>query len=88
MLPLGNFVVIKPTTKKETESGLLIAETVAEFRQEGDVVAVGPGKEGERMFVEVGDHVFFNKYSDAVITYKGEEHVIVSQDQIFLILND
>jgi chaperonin GroES len=86
MHPLHNFVVIKPTRKTETDSGLIIAETVAEFRQEGEIVAVGPGKKDEPMTVAIGDKVFFNKYSDATINQDGEEYVVVSEDQIFLII--
>ena len=90
MQPLHNFVVVKPQSTTQTESGLLIAETVAEFRQEGEVIAVGPGRtyQGniEPMTVKVGDHVFFNKYSDATIKHEGEEYVVVAEDQIFLII--
>lgn len=86
MQPLSNFVVIKPEVKTQTQSGILIAETVNEFRQEGEVIAVGPGKLGEPTTVKEGDHVFFNKYADATITQEGVEYVVVSEDQIFLII--
>lgn len=86
MHPLHNFVVVKPQIQTKTESGLLISETVNDFKQEGEVVAVGPGKKDEPMTVAVGDHVFFNKYSDATIKQDGEEYVIVAEDQIFLII--
>lgn len=86
MHPLHNFVVIKPHRETTTPSGLVIADTVAEFRQEGEVVAVGPGKKDEAMTVVVGNKVFFNKYSDATIKQDGEEYVVLSEDQIFLII--
>ena len=71
--PLGDRVVIRPTKKEEmTKGGIVLPDTVKEKPQEGEVVAVGPGKlseEGNRiaMEVKVGDRVIYAKYAGTEI---------------------
>ena len=66
--PLADRVVVKPSEKEEkTKSGIYLPDTVKEKPQEGEVVAVGPGRlseDGKRvvMDVKVGDKVLYAKY--------------------------
>jgi len=67
--PLGDRVVIKPIPKEEvSKGGIVLPDTVKEKPQEGEIIAVGPGKlseEGKRiaMEVKVGDTVIYSKYA-------------------------
>ena len=86
--PLGDRVVIRPTKKEEmTKGGIVLPDTVKEKPQEGEVVAVGPGKlseEGNRiaMEVKVGDRVIYAKYAGTEIKVDDEELIISRESDI------
>jgi chaperonin GroES len=86
--PLGDRVVIKPLPKEEvTKSGIVLPDTAKEKPQEGEIVAVGPGRvtdEGKRVApeVKVGDKVIYAKYAGTEIKVDGEELVIVRESDI------
>jgi chaperonin GroES len=86
--PLGDRVVIKPAKREEmTKTGLVLPETAKEKPQEGEVVAVGPGKmtdDGERiaMDVKVGDVVVYAKYAGTEFKLDDEELIIVRESDI------
>jgi chaperonin GroES len=86
--PLNDRIVIKPIGKEdENIGGIIIPDTAKEKPQEGEVVAVGPGKlleNGERqpVSVAVGDKVLYGKYSGTEIKYNGEEYLIMREDDI------
>jgi len=67
--PLGDRVIVKPITKEEvTKGGIVLPDTVKEKPQEGEIIAVGPGKlseNGDRIAPEVkkGDRVIYAKYA-------------------------
>src|SRR6478672_8465677 len=67
--PLGDRVVIKPTPREEmTKSGIVLPDTAKEKPQEGEIIAVGPGRtldDGKReaMDVQVGQKVLYAKYA-------------------------
>ncbi len=90
--PLADRVVVKPTDEAEQmRGGLYIPDTAKEKPQQGEVVAVGPGKlsdEGTRldMDVKVGDKVLYGKYSGTDVTLDGEEYLIVRESDILAIL--
>ena len=91
--PLGDNVVIKPITKEEkTKSGIILPDTVdKEKPEQGEVIAIGPGKlldNGTRsvMEVKVGDKILFKKYSPDEIKVAGEEVLVLSQSDIIAIL--
>ena len=92
--PLGDRVVIKPTPREEmTKSGIVLPDTVKEKPQEGEVLAVGPGKildDGSRetMDVAVGDKVLYAKYAGTEFKVEAEELLIVSQKDILAIVED
>jgi chaperonin GroES len=90
--PLGDRVLIKPLEKKEEKrGGIIIPDTAKEKPQEGEVIAVGPGKMNEEgkvipLDVKVGARVLYGKYSGTEIKLDGEEYLIMHQDDIFGIL--
>ena len=86
--PLGDRVVVKPSTKEEvTKGGIVIPDTAKEKPQEGEVLAVGPGKmteEGKRipLDVKVGDIVVYAKYGGTEIKEGDEELIILRESDI------
>ncbi len=86
--PLGDRVVVKPSTKEEvTKGGIVIPDTAKEKPQEGEVVAVGPGKmteEGKRIppDVKVGDIVIYAKYGGTEIKEGDEDLIILRESDI------
>jgi len=90
--PLGDRIVIKPTPREEmTKSGIVLPDTAKEKPQEGEVIAVGPGKtldDGSReaMDVSVGDKVLYAKYAGTEFKVDGDELLIVSQKDILAIV--
>jgi len=86
--PLADRVVVKPLEEKEQKKGgIIIPDTAKEKPQEGEVVAVGPGKfsdNGERMEPDVkkGDKVLFGKYSGTEVTVEGQELLILRESDI------
>ncbi|MFH1141528.1 MAG: co-chaperone GroES [Chloroflexota bacterium] len=86
--PLGDRVVIKPMEKEEvTKSGLVLPDTAKEKPQEGEVMAVGPGRvddKGNRITVEVkmGDKVIYSKYAGTEFKDGDQEYLIVRETDI------
>ena len=86
--PLGDRVVIKPLEKEEvTKGGLVLPDTAREKPQEGEVVAVGPGRvgdDGKRITMEVkaGDKVVYSKYAGTEFKEDDEEYLIVRESDI------
>lgn len=87
MRPINDRVVIKPAPAEEkTKGGIIIPDTAKEKPQRGEVVAVGPGKEGNLMTVQVGDIVLYGKYAGQELNYDGEDYLIMREDDILVIL--
>jgi chaperonin GroES len=89
--PLEDRVVVKPSEGEEmTASGLVIPDTAKERPQEGEVVAVGPGRfeDGERipMDVKVGDTVIYSKYGGTEVKLSGEDYLILSARDLLAIV--
>ncbi|MBI4340561.1 MAG: co-chaperone GroES [Chloroflexi bacterium] len=86
--PLGDRVVIKPSSKEEvTASGLVLPDTAKEKPQEGEIVAVGNGRvtdDGKRIVLEVkvGDKVVYSKYAGTEFKDEGVEYLIVRETDI------
>jgi len=88
MKPINDRVVIKPSEAEETtKGGIIIPDTAKEKPQRGEVVAVGPGKDGNLMTVQVGDIVLYGKYAGQEITYQGSDYLIMREDDILIVLN-
>jgi chaperonin GroES len=87
MKPINDRVVIKPSPAEEkTKGGIIIPDTAKEKPQKGEVVAVGPGKDGNLMTVSTGDIVLYGKYSGQELNYEGEDYLIMREDDILVIL--
>lgn len=90
--PLEDRVVIKTLEAEQTTaSGLVIPDTAQEKPQEGEVVAVGPGRiddAGNRvpMDVSVGDVVIYSKYGGTEVKYGGEEFLVLSARDLLAIV--
>ncbi len=90
--PLNDRVlVLRIEQEEKTSGGIIIPDTAKEKPQEGQVVAVGPGKvndKGERIPLEVKekDRVLFGKYSGSEIKIDGVEHLIMREDDILAIV--
>ena len=81
--PLEDRVLVRPLDAEQTTaSGLVIPDTAKEKPQEGEVLAVGPGRfeDGQRLplDVKVGDKVIYSKYGGTEVKYEGEEYLILS----------
>ena len=90
--PLEDRVVIKiAEAEQTTASGLVIPDTAKDKPQEGEVVAVGPGRiddNGNRvpLDVAVGDRVIFSKYGGTEVKYDGEELLILAARDILAVV--
>lgn len=89
--PLGDRVIIKALPLEEkTKSGIIMPDTAKEKPQEGEIVAVGPGKveKGVRIVldVKVGDRVIYSKYAGTEIKYEGEEYLILKESDVLAIV--
>ncbi len=84
IVPLEDRIVIRPLEAEEvTASGLVIPDTAKEKPQEGEVLAVGPGRfddNGNRIAVDVkaGDRVLYSKYAGTEVKIEAEELLVVS----------
>ena len=88
MKPINDRVVIKPAAAEEkTSGGIIIPDTAKEKPQRGEVIAVGPGKDGEAMTVETGDIVLYGKYAGQELQLKGVDYLIMREDDILVILD-
>ncbi|MDE2980265.1 MAG: co-chaperone GroES [Gemmatimonadota bacterium] len=91
--PLADRVVVKALEEAEQmRGGLYIPDTAKEKPQEGEIVAVGPGKlsdEGNRIPMEVasGDRVLYGKYSGTEVTVDGDQYLILRESDILAIVN-
>jgi chaperonin GroES len=86
--PLADRLVVKPIQKEEmTKGGIYLPDTAKEKPQEGEVIAVGPGRmtdEGKRiaMDVKVGDRVIYSKYGGSEIKIDDVEMIILRESDI------
>jgi chaperonin GroES len=91
--PLADRILVRRIEEQETiRGGIIIPDTAKEKPQEGEVVAVGPGRlteEGKRITPEVkkGDRVLIGKYSGTDVRIEGTEYVILREDEVLGVLN-
>ncbi|MGH7459778.1 MAG: co-chaperone GroES [Longimicrobiales bacterium] len=91
--PLADRIVVKALEDTETmRGGLYIPDTAKEKPQQGEVVAVGPGKitdEGKRIAPEVktGDRVLYGKYSGTEVTVGDEQYLILRESDVLAIVS-
>jgi len=89
--PLEDRIVVKALDAEQTTaSGLVIPDTAKEKPQEGEVLAVGPGRfeEGTRLplDVKVGDTVLYSKYGGTEVKYSGQEYLILSARDVLAVI--
>ncbi|GAA3805099.1 co-chaperone GroES [Cellulomonas soli] len=90
--PLEDRIVVKTLEAEQTTaSGLVIPDSAKEKPQEGEVLAVGPGRiddKGNRvpLDVAVGDKVIYSKYGGTEVKYSGEEYLILSARDILAVV--
>ncbi len=90
--PLADRVIVRPIEPEEKkQGGIIIPDTAKEKPQEGEVIAVGPGKiseSGTKMAMEVkkGDRVLYGKYAGTEVTIDGKEYLIMRESDILAIV--
>ena len=91
--PLEDRIVVRPSDlESTTASGLVIPDTAKEKPQQGDVLAVGPGRRSEQtgdlvpMDVAEGDTVVYSKYGGTEITVEGEDLLILNARDVLAIV--
>ncbi len=86
--PLHDRVIVKRMEEeRKTASGIVIPDTAAEKPDQGEVVAVGPGKRDDSgkliaMDLKVGDRVLFGKYAGQSVKVEGEELLVMREEDI------
>jgi chaperonin GroES len=86
--PLSDRIIVKTVTaEQKTAGGIVLPDTAQEKPQQGEVVAVGPGKILDNgkvapMDVKQGDRVYYGKYSGTEVKLNGEELVVLRQDDV------
>jgi chaperonin GroES len=90
--PLDDRIVVRPNEAEQTTvSGLVIPDTAKEKPQQGEVLAVGPGRRSEQsgevipLDVKVGDTVVYSKYGGTEITVDGEDLLILSSRDVLAV---
>ncbi len=88
--PLGDRVVIRPMEEAESmRGGLYIPDTAKEKPQQGEIMAVGPGRyeKGARvpMELKVGQKVLYGKYSGTEVTIEDEQMLIIKESDVLAV---
>jgi len=91
--PLEDRILVKALDAEQTTaSGLVIPDTAKEKPQEGEVLAVGPGRYNEDgderipLDISVGDKVIYSKYGGTEVKYGGEEYLILSGRDVLAVI--
>ena len=88
LVPLADRIVITPLKQEEmTASGLVIPDTAKEKPQQGEVVAVGPGRlddNGKRVVIDLaaGDRILYAKYTGTEIKLDGDEYIVLNEKDV------
>ncbi|MBL8504174.1 MAG: co-chaperone GroES [Rhodocyclaceae bacterium] len=86
--PLHDRVIVKRLEEeRKTASGIVIPDTAAEKPDQGEIVAVGPGKRDDKgnriaMDLKAGDRVLFGKYAGQTVKVEGEELLVMREEDI------
>ncbi|MGH7741766.1 MAG: co-chaperone GroES [Candidatus Eiseniibacteriota bacterium] len=90
--PLADRILVRRIEEQETvRGGIIIPDTAKEKPQEGEVVAIGPGRlteEGKRIAMDVkkGDRILIGKYSGTEVKIDGTEYVILREEDVLGVL--
>ena len=91
--PLHDRLIIKRLEEeRKTASGIVIPDTAAEKPDQGEVLAVGPGKRTDDgkltpVDLKVGDKVLFGKYSGTTVKVEGDELLVMREEDIMAVVN-
>ena len=91
--PLHDRVIVKRLEEeRKTAGGIVIPDTAAEKPDQGEVLAVGPGKKNEDgklvpVDLKVGDKVLFGKYSGTTVRVEGDELLVMREEDIMAVVN-
>lgn len=92
--PISNRVVVKRDERDDkTPGGIIIPDNAKEPLTRGTVISVGPGKRSDsgaiqEPMVRTGDHVLFGKYSGSEVRFDAEDLVIMTEDDIYGIIEE
>ena len=90
--PLHDRVVVKRLEEeRRSAGGIVIPDNAAEKPDQGEVLAVGPGKTNDKgetkaLSVKVGDRVLFGKYSGQTVKVDGDELLVMKEDDLFAVV--
>lgn len=90
--PLADRVIVKRLENEtKTAGGIVIPDNAAEKPDQGEVLAVGPGRRDEdgdriKLDVKVGDRVLFGKYSGQTVKVDGDELLVMKEDDLFAVV--
>jgi chaperonin GroES len=90
--PLHDRVIVKRIdSETKTASGIVIPDNAAEKPDQGEVLAVGPGRKNDDgkvmpLNVAVGDRVLFGKYSGQTVKVDGDELLVMKEDDLFAVI--
>ena len=90
--PLHNRVVIKRIEAEEkTTGGIIIPDTAKEKPQQGEIIAVGPGRYEKNvrvpMELKVGDKVLYGKYSGSEVTIDNDQYLILRESDVLAVIS-
>ncbi len=90
--PLHDRVIVKRIdSETKTASGIVIPDAAAEKPDQGEILAVGPGKKNDKgelhpVGVKVGDRVLFGKYSGQTVKVDGDELLVMKEEDLFAVV--
>jgi chaperonin GroES len=90
--PLHDRVIVKRLEQEtKTASGIVIPDNAAEKPDQGEVLAVGPGKRNDKgdfvaLNIKVGDRVLFGKYSGQTVKVDGDELLVMREEDLFAVV--
>ena len=90
--PIADRVIVKRLENEtKTASGIVIPDNAAEKPDQGEVLAVGPGKSNDQgevkaLTVKVGDRVLFGKYSGQTVKVEGDELLVMREEDLFAVV--
>jgi chaperonin GroES len=90
--PLADRILVRRIEEKETvRGGIIIPDTAKEKPQQGEIIAVGPGRYEKNvrvpMEVKVGDKVLYGKYSGTEVTINNDQFLILRESDVLAIVN-
>ncbi len=92
--PLHDRIIVKRLEEeRKTASGIVIPDTAAEKPDQGEVMAIGTGRKTEEgkvipLQVKVGDKILFGKYSGQTVKVKGEELLVMKEEDVMGVLDN